>query len=249
MYCILELKGISKSFKGTKIIDHVNLGVFKGEKHALIGPNGAGKTTLFNLITGKYRPTRGSIIFKEKRIDRYSIYRITQQGIARSFQVTNIFKDMTVYENLRNAVVSRYNCNLSLFPLLNNMDFIDKRVDYFLGKINLVALKHEKAGTLSYGQQRALEMGIAIALEPELVLLDEPTAGMTKEETIEVMELIKQIIENKTMIIIEHDMEVVFNLADRISVLHYGRIIATGTPVEIKQNKQVKDAYLGGLFE
>jgi len=246
---ILKLLEITKNFKGYRVINGVDLDLTPGEKHALIGPNGSGKTTLFNLITGRYRPTKGKIFFKEKRIDGLSPYKIARQGIARSFQVTNIFNEMTVAENLRNAVVSRHDCSLKFHGLLKRMHAIKEDVDYLLDLIGLRELKDESAGTLAYGQQRALEMGIAIALDPELVLLDEPTAGMTPEETSQIVHLIRQITEKKSLLIVEHDMQVVFNLADRISVLHHGRIIATGQPDEIRSNAQVREAYLGGFFQ
>ena len=249
MHNILELEDISKHIQGSQIINQVSLSVIEGEIHALIGPNGAGKTTLFNLITGKFRPSDGKIFFQGKRIDHASIHKIARKGLARSFQITNIFTGMSVYENMRNAIVARYKYDLKIWRLLKGMRFIDETTQQFLNRINLADLSQEKAGTLSYGHQRALEMGITMALDPQLVLLDEPTAGMTAEETSAIVDLIRQITKNKTLVIVEHDMDVVFKLAHRISVLHHGEILATGTPKEIKQNRQVKEAYLGGFFE
>lgn len=246
---LLELVDISKDFRGTSIISRVNLKVRKGEKHALIGPNGAGKTTLFNLITGKHSPSSGKILFNQERIDKYPIYKRSQNGIVRSFQVTNIFGDMSVYENIRNAIVSKHRYNMKMFRILNNLVEIEKEVEYWLNRIDLHSMGAKKAGVLSYGQQRALEIGLAMALNPELLLLDEPTAGMSSEETRLTVDLIKNLTKEKTLLIVEHDMEVVFDLADCISVLHYGEIIATDSPADIKQNEQVKEIYLGGVFE
>jgi len=249
MQNLLELVDVSKEFRGVRIISNVNLQVRKGEKHALIGPNGAGKTTLFNLITGKYSPSGGKILFNLERIDRHPIYKRCQNGMVRSFQVTNIFGDMSVYENIRNAVVSKHRYNMKMFRILNHLSEIENEVKYWLARIDLHSMRAQKAGVLSYGQQRALEIGLAMALDPKLLLLDEPTAGMSPEETRLAVDLIKTLTEGKTLLIVEHDMEVVFNLADRISVLHYGEIIATGSPSDIKRNDHVRDIYLGGVFE
>jgi branched-chain amino acid transport system ATP-binding protein len=246
---ILELSNISKRFGGFGVITDVNLGVVRGEKHALIGPNGAGKSTLFNLITGQYFPTSGSITFKGKRIDNMPPYKVIRAGIARSFQIINIFKEMSVYENMRNAVVAKHGKSLSFARRLVSEKKIKEETEYLLGRINLTPYMDETAGTLGYGQQRALEIGLTIALDPELVLLDEPGAGLTPEETKGVVALIREITEGKTLLIVEHDMDVVFNLADRISVLNRGTIVVTDTPEEIKKNEMVKETYLGKLFE
>jgi branched-chain amino acid transport system ATP-binding protein len=246
---VLRLSGISKHFGGFQVIDDVNLEVVKGERHALIGPNGAGKSTLFNLITGLYSPTKGTIHFKDKRIDGYPPYKVIRLGIARSFQIINIFKDMTVYENVRNAIVAKHRHSLKFTRILVSLDKVKEETEYILNRINLTTFLEELAGTLGYGQQRALEIGLTIALDPELVLLDEPSAGLTPEETKEIVKLIREVTAEKTLVIIEHDMDVVFNLADRISVLSRGRIVATETPEEIRRNEMVKEAYLGDLFE
>jgi len=246
MSTVLHLKGVSKSFGALVVIDNVNLEVPAGERHALIGPNGAGKSTIFNLITGKYSPTGGSIYFKDKRIDGLPPYRINRLGIARSFQIINIFKEMTVYGNVRNAVVARRRRSLMLSRPLSGLREVKKEVEYVLARINLTDSRNARGGTLAYGQQRALEIGLAIAQEPELVLLDEPGAGLTAAETREIVKLVREVTAGKTLLIVEHDMDVVFNLADRISVLNRGSIVATGTPEEIKKNEMVKQAYLGG---
>jgi branched-chain amino acid transport system ATP-binding protein len=246
---VLRLNDVSKDFGGIHIIDDVDLEIVKGERHALIGPNGAGKSTLFNLITGLYSPTKGTIHFKDRRIDGLSPYRIVRLGIARSFQIINIFKDMKVYENVRNAVVARHHHSLAFTRTLVGLGKVKEETEYILNRIKLIPFQNEPAGTLGYGQQRALEMGLAIALDPDLVLLDEPGAGLTPEETRDVVKLIREVTTGKTLVIVEHDMDVVFDLADRISVLNRGRILATGTPDEIKKNETVREVYLGTWIE
>ncbi len=246
---VLRLNGVSKHFGGIHVIDDVNLEIVKGERHALIGPNGAGKSTLFNLVTGFYSPTNGTIHFKDRRIDGLAPYKIIRLGVARSFQIINIFKDMQVYENVRNAIVAKHQHSLTFTRMLTNLNHVKKETEYILTRINLKPFQNELAGTLGYGQQRALELGLTIALGPELVLLDEPGAGLTPEETRDIVRLIREVTADKTLIIVEHDMDVVFDLADRISVLNRGKILATGTPEEIKRNESVKEVYLGSLFE
>jgi branched-chain amino acid transport system ATP-binding protein len=244
---VLTLKGVSKSFGNFNVISKVDLDVLTGEKHALIGPNGAGKSTLFNLITGHYVPTHGTIHFKDTRIDGLAPYRIARLGLARSFQIINIFKDLTVFENMRNAVVAKGRLAVKCIGRLRSMKEIAKESEYHLDRFGLASYKNELAGTLGYGQQRALEVGLAIALDPELVLLDEPGAGLSPEETRAIVKLIREVTEQKTLLIVEHDMDVVFNLADRISVLTHGTILTSGTPEEIRNNEAVREAYLGNV--
>ncbi len=242
---ILELKGIYKDFEGLQVLDDVHLGVHEGERHAIIGPNGAGKSTLFNLITGKYRPSKGRIFLKGKEITGANPFKLNRMGMARSFQITNIFRTMTVFENVRNAILSKNKIRYNLFARLSKMDEINRQTEKALGEIGLLERRNHIAGELSYGQQRALEIGLAIATNPEIILLDEPTAGMSSEETREAVRLIERVTAGKTLIIVEHDMEVVFSIADRISVLYYGKVLACGLPGEIRNNQKVKDAYLG----
>ncbi len=242
---ILELKGIYKDFEGLQVLVDVHLGVQEGERHAIIGPNGAGKSTLFNLITGKYRPSKGRIFLKGEEITGAEPFKLNRMGMARSFQITNIFRSMTVFENVRNAILSKNKIRYNLFSRLSRMDEINKQTEEALGEIGLLERKDHIAGALSYGQQRALEIGLAIATNPEIILLDEPTAGMSTEETREAVRLIERVTAGKTLIIVEHDMEVVFRIADRISVLYYGKVLACGLPAEIRNNQRVKDAYLG----
>lgn len=242
---ILDLQEIYKDFEGLQVLFDVNLGVQEGERHAIIGPNGAGKSTLFNLITGKYHPSRGRIFLKGEAITGANPFKLNRMGMARSFQITNIFRTMTVFENVRNAILSKNKIRYNMFSRLSRMDEINRQTEKVLHEIGLLQRKDDIAGELSYGQQRALEIGLTIATNPELILLDEPTAGMSSEETREAVKLIQRVTEGKTLIIVEHDMEVVFSIADRISVLYYGKILASGLPGEIRNDQRVKDAYLG----
>jgi len=242
---ILELQGIYKDFDGLRVLFDVNLGIREGERHAIIGPNGAGKSTLFNLITGKYHPSKGRIFLKGEGITGANPFKLNRMGMARSFQITNIFRTMTVFENVRNAILSKNRIRFDMFSRLSKMGEINRQTEQVLAEIGLLGRKNDIAGELSYGQQRALEIGLTIATNPELILLDEPTAGMSSEETREAVKLILRVTEGKTLIIVEHDMEVVFNIADRISVLYYGQVLACGLPGEIRNDQRVKDAYLG----
>jgi len=242
---ILELKGIYKDFEGLEVLFDINLGIREGERHAIIGPNGAGKSTIFNLITGKYLPSRGKIYFKGQDVTGTSPFKLNRSGLARSFQITNIFRTMTVFQNVRNAVLSKNNIHYNMFSRLSNMAEISSQTEKMLGQIGLLDRKDAIAGELSYGQQRALEIGLTIATDPELILLDEPTAGMSSEETREAVKLIERVTEGKTLVIVEHDMEVVFSIASRITVIYYGEVLASGPPGEIRQDQKVKDAYLG----
>jgi branched-chain amino acid transport system ATP-binding protein len=242
---ILELQGIYKDFQGLEVLFGIDLGIKEGERHAILGPNGAGKSTLFNLITGKYLPSRGKIFFKGKDITGENPFKLNRMGMARSFQIVNIFSTMTVFENVRNVILSKNKIYYNMFSLLSRMDGINTPVEKVLEQIGLLERKDAIAGELSYGQQRALEIGLTIATDPQLILLDEPTAGMSSEETREAVKLIGRVSEGKTLVIVEHDMEVVFSIASRISVIYYGQVLASGPPEEIRNDQKVKDAYLG----
>jgi branched-chain amino acid transport system ATP-binding protein len=246
---LLQLIKVSKRFGGYHVIVDLNLEVHQGERHALIGPNGAGKSTLFNLITGRFPLTGGTIHFKGKRIDGLAPHEVNRRGIARSFQIINIFRDRTVYENIRAAVLAKQGLSLSVTRLVKGLRGVREQAEHILDRINLTSSRDHLAGTLAYGQQRALEIGLTIAQDPELVLLDEPGAGLTPEETRRIVALIREVTAEKTLLIVEHDMDVVFDLADRISVLNRGTIVATETPAQIKQNEMVKEVYLGSLFD
>jgi branched-chain amino acid transport system ATP-binding protein len=223
----------------------VNFIVKANEKHAIIGPNGAGKTTLFNIISGKYKPSSGSILFKGKDVVGFPPHVLNHLRMCRSFQITNIFQNLTVFENVRAGVRSHAGLRYHLFKTLDRDSKINVRTEEIIEKIGLTEVKQRLAHELSYGQQRALEIGIALSSDPELILLDEPTAGMTREETEEMVKMMRSVAENRTLMIIEHDMDVVFSLADTISVLHNGTILASGKPEAIRNDSKVKDAYLG----
>jgi branched-chain amino acid transport system ATP-binding protein len=242
---ILETKDLFLDFSGLKVLLGVNLQVEEGERHAVIGPNGAGKTTLFNVINGAYKPRSGKVFFKGKEITGAKPHKLTRLGMGRSFQLTSTFNRMTAFQNIRLAVLSRQGVRFNLFRKVDKMQDITTETDQMLQRINLLGERDIPAGMLSYGKHRALEISLALATDPDLIMLDEPTAGMSRDETHHAVELIKKLTEGKTVVIIEHDMDVVFSLADRITVLSYGTIIATGPPDEIKRNQAVKDAYLG----
>jgi branched-chain amino acid transport system ATP-binding protein len=244
---LLETKGLYHDFKGLEVLFDVNLEVKERERHAIIGPNGAGKTTLFNVITGTYHPSRGQVFFKGKEVTGSRPYEMARLGMGRSFQITSTFNRLTAFQNIRLAVLSKKGIRFQLFRKVDKMGDITKETDEILKRINLDRERNLPAGMLSYGKHRSLEISMALATDPDLVMLDEPTAGMSRDETHYAVELIRRLTEGKTAVIIEHDMDVVFSLADRITVLHYGQILATGPPGEIRQNQAVKDAYLGEL--
>ena len=244
---ILETKGLYHDFSGLEVLFGVDLRVQGGERHAVIGPNGAGKTTLFNVITGTYRPSRGQVFFKGKEITGSRPYELTRLGLGRSFQITSTFNRLTTFQNIRLAILSKRGIRFQLFRKVDKMQDLTRETDEVLKRINLDRERDMPAGLLSYGKHRSLEISLALATDPDLIMLDEPTAGMSRDETHHAVELIKRLTEGKTVVIIEHDMDVIFSLADRITVLHYGQILASGPPAEIKQNQAVKDAYLGEL--
>lgn len=242
---ILELKNVHKDFKGLKVLKEVTLSIEEGECHAIIGPNGAGKSTLFNVITGRYKPSQGRIFFNGKDITGIAPYKISRRGLARSFQIINVFPQMTVYSNVRNGILSKRKIRFNPFLRLEKLHGIHEETMEIMKIFGLMEMKDVPASELSYGQQRALEIGISLATDPKLILLDEPTAGMTREQTREAVGLIKNVTKGKTLMVVEHDMDVVFHIADRITVLYYGEILASGTPDEIRKNERVRAAYLG----
>jgi branched-chain amino acid transport system ATP-binding protein len=244
---ILETKGIYHDFSGLEVLFNINLEVEEGERHAIIGPNGAGKTTLFNVITGTYMPSSGQVFFKGNEITGFKPHQLARIGMGRSFQITSTFSKLTAFQNIRMGILSKRGIRFNLFRRADKMQAITEETDELLNRINLTEERDVPADLLSYGKHRSLEVSMAMATDPELVMLDEPTAGMSRDETHNAVELIRRITEGKTMVIIEHDMDVVFSLADRITVLHLGKILAVGPPEEIKENQEVKDAYLGEL--
>jgi branched-chain amino acid transport system ATP-binding protein len=241
----VELKDVQKSFGNISIIRDLNLSVAQGERHALIGPNGAGKSTTFNLISGYMAPTSGSVLLRGQLISGLPPYQINRRGLSRSFQVTNVFANMSVWENLRCAVLWATGNRYAFWKSIDNLPEVRDRTAQILLDINLTVRRDVPAGLLTYAEQRALEIGITIAGGADIILLDEPTAGMSHAETERAVALIRRLTERRTLLIVEHDMSVVFGLADRISVLVYGNIIATGTPEQIRSDPRVKEAYLG----
>jgi branched-chain amino acid transport system ATP-binding protein len=246
---ILETKALYHDFSGLEVLFDVNLEVNEGERHAIIGPNGAGKTTLFNVITGTYMPSKGQVFFKGKEVTGSKPHQMIRLGMGRSFQITSTFDRLTTFQNIRMGIMSRRGIRFNLFRKVDKMQDVTQETDEVLRRINLHGERDLPAGVLSYGKHRSLEISMALATDPDVVMLDEPTAGMSKDETHYAVELIRRLTEGKTAVIIEHDMDVVFSLADRITVLHLGTILACGPPGEIRENQAVKDAYLGEMEE
>ena len=241
----LELNQVRKRFGNTEIIRGVNLHIQKGERLAIIGPNGAGKSTLFNLISGRFAPTSGEILLNGQSIAGLPPYRINRLGLSRSFQITNIFHRLSVFENLRCAVLWSLGYRYSFWHKLNALKDARDAAEQVMESIGLGWRRNTEAGLLTYAEQRALEIGITIAGGAEVILLDEPTAGMSRSESDAAVDLISRVTEGKTLLMVEHDMSVVFGLADRIAVVVYGEVLACDTPTAIRENAQVKEAYLG----
>lgn len=240
----LEVRQVSKSFGGLKAVNRVTLAVEKGQVVSLIGPNGAGKTTIFNLITGVFYPEEGDIFFNDHRITGMPPYKLCHLGLARSFQITNIFQGLTVFENIRLARQGQKR-GFNLLGSISHLSQLNNEAEDILNLLGLWNQRDELAGNLSHGDQRYLEIGIALASQPSMLLLDEPTAGMTPMETRASIELIKRLREKVTIILIEHDIDLVFEVSDKIMVMHQGSLLAEGTPNEVKGNKAVQEAYLG----
>jgi branched-chain amino acid transport system ATP-binding protein len=245
----LELSGVRKSFGKTEIIRGLDLSIGRGERHAIIGPNGAGKSTLFNLITGRFPVSRGSIQLHGKDLAGLAPYEINRLGLSRSFQITNIFPRMSVLENVRCALLWPQGFRYSFWNIVSRQKALNESAEQLLESINLTHRRDIPAGLLSYAEQRALEIGITIAGGADVIMLDEPTAGMSHSETDYIVNLIRDVTAGKTLIMVEHDMGVVFDLSDRISVLVYGEIIATDAPALVRANAKVQEAYLGAALE
>ena len=243
--CALELRDVHKSFVATLIIRGVSLEVSKGERHAIIGPNGAGKSTLFNLVSGRIAPSSGSIRLNGEEVAGREPFELYRRGLARSFQVTNIYPRLSVYENIRCSLLWSMGYRYNFWRSAARLRDANESTERTLEQIGMAARRNTLAGVLTYAEQRALEIGITIAGDSSVILLDEPTAGMSRRETEGAVELIRSVSQGRTLVIVEHDMGVVFNLADRISVLVYGAIIATDAPERIRQNAAVQTAYLG----
>lgn len=241
----LSLKNLCKSFGPAKIINDVSLDIAKGERHAIIGPNGAGKSTLFNLISGLYTPTSGTVSLNGTLISGVPPFEINRMGLSRSFQVSNIFANMTVRENVRCGVLHSLGQGYAFWKSVTASKEVQDKTYEVLEHCSLVDKANTPAALLPYADQRALEIAITIAGGANVILLDEPTAGMSHSETDRAVELIRKSTEGKTLVIVEHDMGVIFDLADRISVLVYGEIIASAPPSEIRGDPKVREAYLG----
>jgi branched-chain amino acid transport system ATP-binding protein len=244
----VELKDLRKSFGKTEIIRGANLTVAPGERVAIIGPNGAGKSTLFNLISGRFGPTSGEVLLNGERIDGLAPFEINRKGLSRSFQITNIFSRLSVFENLRCGVLWSLGYRYSFWKFLAGLKDANDRAELLVQMIKLDRKRDTLAMNLTYAEQRALEIGITIAGGANVVLLDEPTAGMSKSETARFIDLIREVTIGKTLLTVEHDMGVVFGLADKIAVLVYGEVIAFDTPDKVRANARVQEAYLGSVL-
>ncbi|VTU25758.1 ABC transporter ATP-binding protein [Variovorax sp. RA8] len=241
----LELKSLRKNFGKTEIIRGVDLAVEAGDRIAIIGPNGAGKSTLFNLISGRLAPTSGEVLLNGQRIDGKKPFEVNRLGLSRSFQITNIFPKLSVFENLRCGVLWSLGYRYTFLRFLSNLDDANERAEELLRQVHLEKKRDVLAVNLTYAEQRALEIGVTIAGGAGVILLDEPTAGMSKTETAHFIALIKQVTVGKTLLTVEHDMGVVFGLADKIAVVVYGEVIAFDTPAAVRANARVQEAYLG----
>jgi len=241
----LELRDVRKQFGSVEIIRGVNLAVNKGERLAIIGPNGAGKSTLFNLISGRFGVSSGEISLNGQAIQQLAPYEINRLGLSRSFQITNIFHRLSVFENLRCAVLWSLGYRYSFWHKLSALKDARAQAEHVMESIGLSWRRDTPAGLLTYAEQRALEIGITVAGGAEVILLDEPTAGMSRSESDAAVNLISKVTKDKTLLMVEHDMSVVFGLADRIAVVVYGEVIACDTPAAIRENAKVQEAYLG----
>ena len=244
----IELKDLRKSFGKTEIIRGCDLAVAPGERVAIIGPNGAGKSTLFNLISGRFGPTSGEILLNGKRIDGLLPYQISRLGLARSFQISNIFGRLSVFENLRCGLLWSMGYRYAFWKFLADLRDANDRASELVSMMRLDSKRDTLAMNLTYAEQRALEIGITIAGGANVVLLDEPTAGMSKSETARFIDLIREVTVGKTLLTVEHDMGVVFGLADKIAVLVYGEVIAFDVPDAVRANARVQEAYLGSVL-
>jgi len=245
---VIELKGLHKKFGELSVIQGLDLAVRQGERHALIGPNGAGKSTLFALISGLIQPTSGEILLRGKNIVGVAPHLINRRGVGRSFQITNIFPNLSVLENIRIGILARHGIRFGLGKTIRGMAAINEESMALIESVHLSEKAGALAGVLSYSEQRALEIGLTLTTNPAIILLDEPTAGMSKDETQQIIALIKNVSGGRTLLMVEHDMDVVFNLCDRISVLVYGSILTSGDPEAIRSNLKVREAYLGEGF-
>jgi len=243
---ILRTEGLSKNFGALKAVDRVNLTVESGV-HSIIGPNGAGKTTLFNLLTGFLKPDAGKIFYLGRDITELQPYEISQLGMARSFQITSIFPELTVFENVRLAVQSRLKAAYNFLISFKSLNGVEERTEKVLKDVGLYGEAEVIAKNLSYGLQRCLDIGISLATEPKLILLDEPTSGLSQEDANRIIHLISEIAKNIPVLVIEHNIDIVLSISDIITVLYQGGVLAEGSSSEITNNQKVQEAYLGGV--
>jgi branched-chain amino acid transport system ATP-binding protein len=242
---ILRTKNLSKDFGALRAVNDVTLGIGSGV-HSIIGPNGAGKTTLFNLLTGFLKPTKGKIFYQGEEITHLAPYEISKAGMARSFQITSVFPELTVYENVRLAVQSRLKASYNFLVSFKSLKGVDEKTKNILSQLGLLELADLKAKNLSYGLQRSLDIGVSLATEPKVILLDEPTSGMDQKDTDQIIQLISDISRKMPVALIEHNIDIVLSISDVITVLYQGEVLAEGTPSEIQNNDKVQEAYLGG---
>lgn len=242
---VLRIEDVTKRFGTLEVMKGVSLSLQKGERHALIGPNGAGKSTIFNMISGEFPPSEGAIYLNDRRISGLQPSAINRMGLARSFQITNVFGRLSAFENIRMGVLSRHGRRFDLMRAVAGLRDINDEAMALLERVRLGDKADVPAGDLPYSEQRSLEIGMTLSTGADLILLDEPTAGMSRDETRYIVGLIREVTEDKTLLVVEHDMGVVFDLCDRISVLVYGEIIATDAPEAIRANRVVQEAYLG----
>jgi branched-chain amino acid transport system ATP-binding protein len=243
---ILETTNLTRKFGALAAVLEVSFSIEEGTIHSIVGPNGAGKTTFFNLLTGLLKPTSGSILFRGREITAFPVHQISRLGLSRSFQITNVMRKLTVLENIRLAAQSRGKKNFHLFASPEKLTTVNRKTSEVLEKVRLLDVYNEPADNLSHGELRKLEIGMALATDPSLMMLDEPTAGMAMDETKNTVKLIREIAENVTILLIEHDMDMVFAISDKISVFHYGKLLITDIPEKVSANEEVQKAYLGG---
>ena len=243
---ILKIENLTKNFGSISAVSNVNLEVEEGTIHSVIGPNGAGKSTFFNMISGVIPPSNGSVYYKDKDITGFESYKLPHMGIAKCFQITNVFPKLTVRENVWASIFScSHKSKVDLFKSMNDFKTIDKDTEIIISDVGLSHKIDDKAEELSHGQQRMLEMAITLGAKPDLLLLDEPTQGLAPEATVEMTELIRKLSKNYTILLIEHKMHIVMEISKIITVLNFGEKIEEGTPNQIKNSKKVQDAYLG----
>ena len=238
---------LTKSFRGLEVLRGVNLAVAGGTLHAVIGPNGAGKTTLFNILSGAIPPTSGRVELRGRDVTGHAPHQLTRLGLSRSFQVTAVFPKITVEENLAVAAMAAHPRQLGILRRPGWMDAVATRVEELLDQLGLQRLRQVEAGVLSHGDQRRLDLGLTLASEPAIILLDEPTAGMTRSEAQQTMEMLERVLSGRTIVLVEHDMDLVMRISHRVSVLHRGILIADGPPEEVREDPEVREAYLVGV--